>query len=72
LEKEAQQRRRSLVPSLPKTHFGEKKNLNLRPHGPAQLILRISDVMGSSDNKKEVYFDHSMVATLAKNSLSSK
>lgn len=34
---------------------------------PIQLILKISEVLRSSDKKKEVDFDHSLVATLTKN-----
>ena len=34
---------------------------------PIQLILRIGKVLGGSGKKKEVDFDHSMVATLTKN-----
>ena len=32
-----------------------------------QLILRISEVFRNSENKKEIDFDHSLVATLTKN-----
>ena len=34
---------------------------------PIQLIFRISEVLGSSEKKKEVDFDQSLVATLTKN-----
>ena len=36
---------------------------------PIQLMLRISEALRSSDKKKEIDFDHSMVATLTKNSI---
>ena len=39
---------------------------------PIQLILRISWVLRRSENKKEVDLNQSLVATLPKNSLSSK
>lgn len=34
---------------------------------PIKLIIRISEVLRTSNNKKEVDFDHSLVATLTKN-----
>jgi hypothetical protein len=39
---------------------------------PIQLILRISRVLRRSENKKEVDLNQSLVATLTKNSYSSK